>query len=162
MITCLGIARELTNSPGRESDDALILKAVLDQVEGLRIGTRLMTPEEADRSDLSGHQMVLPMCDAYPRLMRLRTLEGSPVVMVNPPMSGCYRTEMIRPRARAQLPHGTSAHPFHGNLPRAGLRLVPGCGSAGAPTHDHRDVVYADLAEAEAWRLDFERRGSST
>ncbi|MBI5625287.1 MAG: hypothetical protein HY924_16030 [Elusimicrobia bacterium] len=168
MITCLGIARELTNSPGRESDDALILKAVLEQVDGLRIGTRLMTPEQADREDLSSFEMVLPMCEAYPRLMRLKELEGSRVLMVNPPTSvlACYRAEMIK--AFEELPQL--------NFPQTELRPVHSDGSFAEPSFDWsaglwikrgdvhntttRDVVYArDLAEAEAWRRDFERRG---
>ncbi|MFA6316613.1 MAG: hypothetical protein WC943_04285 [Elusimicrobiota bacterium] len=168
MITCLGIARELTNSPGRESDDALILKAVLEQVDGLRIGTRFMTPEEADREDLAGYQMILPMCEAYPRLMRLKELEGTSFVMINPPTSvlACYRTALTRTfESLPQL-----------NFPSSEMRPVQSRGAFRPPSFDWpqglwikrgdvhntttHDVVYArDLAEAEAWRRDFERRG---
>lgn len=167
MITCLGIARELTNSPGRESDDALILKAVLEQVDGLRIGSRFMTPEEADREDLSAYDMILPMCEAYPRLMRLKELEGTPVIMVNPPSSvlSCYRTEMIK--AFQGLPQlnfpPTELRPVkaHGPFREPFFDWSPGLWLKRGDVHNTtaKDVVYArDLAEAQAWRLDFERR----
>lgn len=97
-MRALGILRELQNSPGRESDDALVLKAVMDQLSILKTETTVMTPEEFDRADVSGYDMIVPMCETYPRLMRLKKLEAETgVVMVNPADSvlGCYRTRML-------------------------------------------------------------------
>jgi hypothetical protein len=96
MADCLGIYREIQNSPNRENDDALILKAVMDQLEIIKVKTTLMTPEEADKADLGGWDMIVAMCESYPRLMRLRTAPGNPI-MINPPQAvlNCYRTNMI-------------------------------------------------------------------
>ncbi|MBI4676335.1 MAG: NTP transferase domain-containing protein [Elusimicrobia bacterium] len=165
--TCLGITRELANSPGRETDDALILKAVLAAVDGLRIGARLMTPEEADREDLGAYDMILPMCEAYPRLKRLEAMEGGRIVMVNPPSSvlACYRTEMIK--AFEGLPRlnfpPTELRPVksHGPFREPFFDWSPGLWVKRGDVHNTttKDVVYArDLAEAETWRRDFERR----
>ena len=97
-MKALGILREIQNSPNRESDDALILKAVMDQLSILKTETALIAPEEFDRADVSGCDVIVPMCETYPRLMRLKKIEAETGVMVvNPPDSvlGCYRTRML-------------------------------------------------------------------
>ena len=97
-MKALGILRETQNSPGRESDDALILKAVMDQLSILKTKTTVITPEEFDRADVSGYDIIVPMCETYPRLMRLKKIEAETGVMViNPSDSvlGCYRTRML-------------------------------------------------------------------
>jgi hypothetical protein len=97
-MKALGIFREIQNSPNRESDDALILKAVMDQLSILKTEIALMTPEEFDRADVSGYDIIVPMCETYPRLMRLKKIEAATGVMViNPSDSvlGCYRTRML-------------------------------------------------------------------
>ena len=97
-MKALGILREIQNSPGRESDDALVLKAVMDQLSILKTEVTVITPEEFDRVDAKGYDLIVPMCETYPRLMRLKKIESeSGVVMVNPADSvlGCYRTRML-------------------------------------------------------------------
>jgi hypothetical protein len=98
MVKCLGILRELQNSPNRESDDALILKAVMEQLQLQRVEVTLLTPEEADKVDLNAWDMIVPMCETYPRVMRLKSLarSGGPLI-INPAESvlNCYRTQMI-------------------------------------------------------------------
>jgi glutathione synthase/RimK-type ligase-like ATP-grasp enzyme len=97
-MKALGILRETQNSPGRESDDALILKAVMDQLSILKTRTTVITPEEFDSADVSGYDIIVPMCETYPRLMRLKKIEAETGVMViNPSDSvlGCYRTRML-------------------------------------------------------------------
>ena len=98
MVKCLGILRELQNSPNRENDDALILKAVMDNLELQRVDVTLMEPEAADAADLTKWDMIVPMCETYPRIMRLKALarSGGPLV-INPAESvlNCYRTNMI-------------------------------------------------------------------
>ncbi len=97
-MKALGIFREVQNSPNRETDDALILKAVMDQLSILKTETVLMTPEAFDGADLAGFDIIVPMCETYPRLMRLKTLEPKTgAVFVNPADSvlGCYRTRML-------------------------------------------------------------------
>ena len=97
-MKAVGIFREIQNSPNRESDDALILRAVMDQLSILKTETALLTPEEFDRADLSGWDLIVPMCETYPRLMRLKKIESETgVLVVNPSDSvlGCYRTRML-------------------------------------------------------------------
>jgi hypothetical protein len=98
MVKCLGILRELQNSPNRENDDALILKAVMENLELQRVDVTLMEPEAADAADLSRWDMIVPMCETYPRIMRLKSMArpGGPLI-INPAESvlNCYRTNMI-------------------------------------------------------------------
>lgn len=98
MRRCLGVFREVQNSPNRETDDALILKAVLERLSLLGVETRAATPEEFDGMDLSRWDMVLPMCEAYPRLKRLADgARAAGPAWVNPPKSvlNCYRAHMV-------------------------------------------------------------------
>lgn len=167
MAHCLGIFRELQNSPNRETDDALILKAVMEQLEIIKVKTTLMTPEQADGADLKGWDMIVPMCESYPRLMRLKAEADAETIMVNPPQSvlNCYRTRMIEAfRAEAAIV-----------LPPTEVRRVDGAGLSRDPafgwesgawikrgdvhnTCSH-DVVYAkNRAEADAVCRDFAGR----
>lgn len=98
MLRCLGILREVQNSPSRETDDAMILDAVLEQLRNLGVRTERITPEEADRGDLSGFDLVLAMCETCPRIKRLSALaERSRAIWANAPQSvlNCYRLKMI-------------------------------------------------------------------
>jgi len=98
MVKCLGIYREIQNSPNRESDDALILKAVMEQLELQRVEVTLLTPEQADEAELAEWDMIVPMCETVARLGRLDKLArpGGPLI-INPAQSvlNCYRTAMI-------------------------------------------------------------------
>ncbi|MEK7234240.1 MAG: hypothetical protein AAB268_10525, partial [Elusimicrobiota bacterium] len=97
-MKALGILRETQNSPGRESDDALVLKVVMDQLSILKTEVTVMTPEEFDRAEVNDYDLIVPMCETYSRLMRLKKIEAETgVVMVNPSDSvlGCYRTRML-------------------------------------------------------------------
>ncbi|MFI5363464.1 MAG: hypothetical protein ACHQ49_15970 [Elusimicrobiota bacterium] len=167
-MKALGIFREIQNSPNRESDDALILKAVMEQLSILKTETALMTPEEFDAADVSGFDLIAPMCEAYPRLMRLKKLrEDTGVMVVNPAdaVLDCYRTRMLASLARTP---GLS-------YPATELRRTTAEANASAPafeaaggywlkrgdvhnTCDH-DVVFArDWREVDAIRREFQRR----
>jgi hypothetical protein len=167
-MKALGILREIQNSPNRESDDALILKAVMDQLSILKTETVLMTPEEFDGADISGCDIIVPMCETYPRLMRLKKIEAETGVMViNPSDSvlGCYRTRMLSSFA------GTPGLSY----PPTVVRRTTAEANASAPdfeadggywvkrgdvhnTCDH-DVVFArDWKEVDAVRREFESR----
>ncbi|MBI3548967.1 MAG: hypothetical protein HY078_08010 [Elusimicrobia bacterium] len=94
----LGVLRELTNSPNRETDDALILSAVMSELERLGVKTDLLTPEEFDACDPAAWDLILPMCESYPRLRRLEGLDGlRGPMLVNRPgaVLNCYRTRMV-------------------------------------------------------------------
>lgn len=167
-MKALGIFREIQNSPNRESDDALILKAVMDQLSILKTRTTLITPEEFDGADVSGYDIIVPMCETYPRLMRLKKIEAETGVMViNPSDSvlGCYRTRMLVSFANTS---GLS-------YPATAVRRTSADANAAAPDFEadggywvkrgdvHNtctyDVVFArDWKEVGAIRREFESR----
>ncbi|MDX6770442.1 MAG: hypothetical protein SF051_12980 [Elusimicrobiota bacterium] len=165
-MRALGIYRELQNSPNRESDDALILKAVMDQLSILKTECVLMTPEQFDTADVKGFDLIVPMCETYPRLMRLKKIEQETgVVVVNPADSvlGCYRTRMLP--AFEKTP-GLS-YPLSEIRPTAAAGRAPAYeAEAGwwlkrGDVHNTctYDVVFAkDWAEADAIRREFQSR----
>ena len=167
-MKALGIFREIQNSPGRESDDALVLRAVMDQLSILKTEVVLMTPEEFDRAEIAGYDLIVPMCETYPRLMRLKKIEAETgAVVVNPADSvlGCYRTRMLESFSRTP---GLS-------YPPTAVRRTTAEANASAPDFESRggwwlkrgdvhntcayDVVFAkDWAEAQRVRAEFESR----
>ena len=163
MVNCLAVYRELQNSPGRESDDALILKAVMEQLSIIKVRTQLVTPEELDRmTDLSQWDMIVPMCETYPRLKRLMGLRNT--LMVNRPESvlACYRTNMIEAFSKdptIRLP-STEIHPINSAF------SFPSFGDGGiwvkrGDVHNTcaHDVVFArDAKEMAAIKNDFQSR----
>lgn len=167
-MKALGILRETQNSPGRESDDALILKAVMDQLSILKTRVTVMTPEEFDRADASGYDLIVPMCETYPRLMRLKKIEAETgVVTVNPADSvlGCYRTRMLESFAGTP---GLSYPPTvvrrttpDANRTAPGYEAPSGWWLKRGDVHNTCafDVVFArDWDEAEKIRREFESR----
>ncbi|MBI4061441.1 MAG: hypothetical protein HY403_08435 [Elusimicrobia bacterium] len=167
-MKALGILREIQNSPGRESDDALVLKAVMDQLSILKTEVELMTPEEFDRADVSGYSLIVPMCETYSRLVRLRKIEAeSGVTAVNPADSvlGCYRTRMLESFARTP---GLSYPPTEVRRTTAAAnRAAPAFGAPGGwwlkrgDVHNTcaYDVVFAkDWDEAARVCREFESR----
>jgi hypothetical protein len=145
----------------------LLLAGVLERLGALGIETELMAPEAADAADLLVWDMLLPMCESYPRLLRLKALAEGGELIVNPPEAvlRCYRTRMVEAFAR------TAGLRF----PETETRGVVSPGPLAPPAFDagggfwvkrgdvHNtcagDVVFArGPAEAEAVRRDFERR----
>ncbi|MDD5629717.1 MAG: hypothetical protein PHU21_11670 [Elusimicrobia bacterium] len=172
MVSCLGICRELTNSPNRETDDALILKTVMEQLSIYRARTLVMTPEEADAADLGSWDMIVPMCESYPRLRRLMAYQRSrPVLMVNPPESvlACYRLSMYEAFAKdpSILCPPTETRSIQGSA----LLQPPAFADHGGlwvkrgdvhNTCTHDVVFAADWSEVEAIRQDFASREISS
>lgn len=170
MLRALGILRETQNSPNRESDDALILQETLHQARNLGIEGRLMTPEEFDLWDGKGFDLVVAMCESYPRIMRLRELAaaGGPTIWVNRPESvlNCYRlrtVELLSGRRDVRFPpaevravaDGAGRPPAAFAAPAGGWWLKRG------DVHNtcDRDVVCARAwSEVEAILKDFARR----
>lgn len=98
-MRCLGIYRELQNSPNRESDDALILEAVIGELAKLGHTTKLIAPEAVDSVDPSQWDAIVPMCESFSALRTVLSWEaaGGPM-LINPPSSirNCYRIEMVK------------------------------------------------------------------
>jgi len=95
-VKCLGIFREITNSPNRENDDALILKAVTEELTKLGCETHLIEPENIHTVNPDEWDVVLPMCENYPALKTIDSWEWKPLLL-NPPASvlNCYRSKMV-------------------------------------------------------------------
>lgn len=93
---CLGVTREQQNSPNRQADDALILRAVLSELEARGVAVSLISPEQFDEEDLSAWDLVIPMCESYPRLRRLQlTPAGTLVINRASAVLNCYRALMV-------------------------------------------------------------------
>ncbi len=168
MVKCLAILRELTNSPNRESDDALILKATMEHLRIQRVSATIMTPEQADGEDFLGWDMIVPMCESYSRLRRLDAWERvGRAVIVNRPASvlACYRARMLaafRERPGVLMPE-TELRPTQGAATpdEPAFDMSRGAWVKRGDVHNtcSHDVVFArDMKDVDAIRQDFQRR----
>ena len=146
---CWGIFREVTHSPGRESDDTEILRLTGKQLEAKGFEVVLKSPDEVDGLDGARPRFVFLMCERVPVLDRLRALEASGVPHVNSPRAvlNTYRDRMIAAFDEANVPFIPS-------------RIVPTATPAGAgpspvwvkraDVHNTQDgdVVFAPTPEA--------------
>jgi len=103
---CWGIFREVAHSPGRESDDAEILRLTGKQLEAKGFEVVLKSPDEINGVDGGRPRFVFLMCERVPVLDRLRALEAGGVPHVNSPRAvlNTYRERMIAAFAEANVP----------------------------------------------------------
>ena len=96
-LRCLGIYRELAHSPGRETDDAEILRATARVLEGLGLTVALKStdelPEAGDIETVPPYLFV--MCERIPVVEKLAAWERRGVRVVNRP-SGIRNTDRER------------------------------------------------------------------
>ncbi len=93
---CWGIFRERAHSPGRESDDELILRAVGAELGRLGFEVELRTPEELDGvPDAAAPPNLFVMCERVPIVERLSLWEAAGATIVNAP-SGIRNTDRDR------------------------------------------------------------------
>ena len=94
--SCWGIYRELAHSPGREVDDAEILRATSRRLEALGFSVDLLTPQEALEADAIP-PLAFVMCERLPILERLRRWEEGGTRLVNSvtAITNTYRDLMI-------------------------------------------------------------------
>lgn len=151
---CWGIFREVAHSPGRESDDAEILRLTGKELEAKGFEVALKSPDEVDGFDGRRPRFVFLMCEQMPVLERLRALEASGVPHVNSPAAvlNTYRERMI-------------AAFEEGNVPFIPSRIVPTTAPADtdpmpawvkrADVHNTQDgdVVFAATPDAVAAAL---------
>lgn len=129
---CWGVFRERAHSPGREGDDAEILRLTAKRLEEVGFAVTLVEP-----ADLPGEwdrpRGVFLMCERLEALGSLRRLEQEGVVHVNSPVAvlNTYRDRMIA------------------QLAEAGVRFVPSrfvaTGAAAAPPASPAWVKRADV-----------------
>jgi hypothetical protein len=93
---CWGIYRELAHSPGREVDDAEILRATAGRLEALGLSVTLLTPEEAVEAG-DPPPLAFLMCERLPILEKLARWEEGGARFVNRVESirNTYRDRMI-------------------------------------------------------------------
>lgn len=98
---CWGVYRELAHSPGRETDDALILRATAAQLEAKGFEVELKSPDELPQTaDAAGvAPFLFVMCERIPTVERLAAWERQGVRVVNRP-EGIRNTDRERTIAR--------------------------------------------------------------
>ncbi|HJW14429.1 MAG TPA: hypothetical protein VJ776_07020 [Thermoanaerobaculia bacterium] len=81
--SCWGIYRELAHSPGRETDDALILRETARRLEEKGFGVSLKTAEEVVASNERPPAFLFVMCERLGILNRLERWQELGVCQVN-------------------------------------------------------------------------------
>ena len=89
---CWGVYRELTHSPGRETDDAEILRATASELTALGFDVELKSPDELSADPPAN---VFVMCERIPIVERLASWERRGARIVNRP-SGIRNTDRER------------------------------------------------------------------
>lgn len=84
---CWGVYRELAHSPGRESDDAEILRATAGRLALAGFDVELKSPEELPQTDDASEvpRFLFAMCERPKIVERLAAWERQGVVVVNRP-----------------------------------------------------------------------------
>lgn len=93
-MRCLAIFRELTNSPNRENDDALILKAVCDELVKRDVKVHLIEPEVIDDAVDGEWDVVVAMCENPQNLEKIKKIKSAFVNSVES-VYNCYRINMF-------------------------------------------------------------------
>lgn len=103
---CWGIFRETAHSPGRESDDAEILRLAGKHLEAKGFQVELKSPEEVGGPVDARPACVFLMCERPDVLRELRAWEASGVRQVNSPLAvlSTYRERMIAQFEEANVP----------------------------------------------------------
>ncbi|MBI4056222.1 MAG: hypothetical protein HY399_01590, partial [Elusimicrobia bacterium] len=166
-MRCLGIFRELLHSPHRETDDALILKGVLEELSGQGVQTAQANPEHLDTLSLDSWDVLLPMCESTSALHKLiQHEERHPGLFINSPRAvrNCYRTYLVpilTASSEIAFPATvirTVGHPAASQIPSESPSAYWMKRGDVHNTCD-RDVVFISTsAECEAIRQDFARR----
>ena len=94
---CWGIYRELAHSPGRETDDAEILRATARALESLGLTVALKSTDELPEADDAGSvpPYLFVMCERIPVVEKLAAWERRGARVVNRP-SGIRNTDRER------------------------------------------------------------------
>lgn len=103
---CWGVFRERAHSPGRECDDAEILRLTGKELEAKGFEVVLKGPEELTGPSERPPDCVFLMCERVEVLALLATWEANGVAHVNSPRAvlNTYRTRMIEHFQEANVP----------------------------------------------------------
>ncbi len=107
---CWGIFRERTHSPGRESDDAEILRLTAKELEARGFTVSVKSPDELDDPVETPPPAIFLMCERVKVLRLLRDWEATGVWLVNAPVAvlNTYRERMLASWAAAGVPFPAS------------------------------------------------------
>jgi hypothetical protein len=107
---CWGIFRERTHSPGRESDDAEILRLTAKELEARGFTVSVKSPDELDDPAETPPPAIFLMCERVRVLRTLCDWEATGVRLVNPPVAvlNTYRERMLALWAAAGVPFPAS------------------------------------------------------
>ena len=123
--SCWGVYRELAHSPGRETDDAEILRATARELEQHGLTVALKSPDELPEADDFGAvpPYVFVMCERIPVVEKLAAWERRGARIVNRP-SGIRNTD----RERTLTLFGKHAIPYPKSVlvPTASAPAFPG------------------------------------
>ena len=103
---CWGIFREEAHSPGREGDDAEILRLAAKSLEARGFQIDLRGPDELGGPADKRPRAIFLMCERLPVLRELTSWERDGIVAVNRPSAvlDTYRERMIARFAEASVP----------------------------------------------------------
>ena len=103
---CWGIFREEAHSPGRESDDAEILRLSAKGLLAKGFQVDLKTPDELEMAVDARPRGIFLMCERPAALRALGALEAAGVRAVNSPAAvlNTYRDRMVAQFAEARVP----------------------------------------------------------
>jgi hypothetical protein len=151
---CWGIFREQTHSPGRESDDAEILRLTAKHLEAAGFQASLKTPDELTSLTEPPPSSVFLMCEGAAVLRRLEQWERSGTRHVNAPLAvlNTYREQMVRRFQEASVPFISSRVVSTAD---ATASAAPPVWVKRADVHNTRDgdVVFAVTTDAVAAAL---------
>lgn len=168
MFNCLSIYRETTNSPNRETDDALILEAVAGELRKLGAKIKLLRPENLNSINPKKWDVIVPMCENLPALKTIQPWQKHSIfINTIDAVFNCYRINMtplmqscnhLHPPTEIRYTKELSANPpkFFGSK---GVWLKRG------DVHNqcNHDVVYVkDWADCRKVQKDFHRREIQT
>jgi hypothetical protein len=107
---CWGIFRERTHSPGRESDDAEILRLTAKELEGRGFTVSVKTPDALDDPAEPPPPAIFLMCERLEVLRTLSAWEATGIRLVNSPVAvlNTYRERMLALWAAAGIPFPAS------------------------------------------------------
>ena len=105
-LSCWGIFRERAHSPGREFDDAAILRLTAKHLAAEGFGVSLHSPEEVGAVGEQVPPSIFLMCERLGILRRLRRWEVNGVCLVNTPSAvlNTYRRRMLLLFKEAAIP----------------------------------------------------------
>jgi len=159
---CWGILRERQHSPGRETDDAEILRLTGKHLEGRGFQVLLKSPDEVIGTTDARPLGVFLMCERPEILHHLRSMETAGVPHVNSPLAvfNTYRERMLTLVTEADVPFIESRILTTAAPPHDLASLPVWVKRPDVHNTQDGDVVFAETAGAVQEALDaFVRRG---